>query len=153
MKNVKKLISEYLRDAKLMQVATVQNNKPWVATVWYVNDKDWNLYFISRRSRRHSQELQKNPNVAGTIVMPHVKGSGEKVRGLQFDGSAAEAKGDLLKKAKKLYGEKYPQAEDISLKKLQDPNFIATFYVIKPSTLILFDEINFPEDPRQELKL
>ncbi|MBI2327786.1 pyridoxamine 5'-phosphate oxidase family protein [Candidatus Curtissbacteria bacterium] len=153
MTNLKELIAEYLRDAKLMQVATSQNNKPWIATVWYVNDEDWNLYFISRKNRRHSLEINNNPYVAGAIVLPHTKGSGEKVRGLQFEGKAEEAKGKALKKARNLYLIKYSSAEDIPLKKLEDPKFIATFYVIHPKAFILFDEVNFPDNPRQELKL
>lgn len=133
--DVKKLVEEYLQEAKLMQVATVRDNKPWVCTVWYVHDEDWNLYFISRRSRRHSLELKDNPKVAGAIVTPHTKGSGEKVRGLQFAGTAKEAMGKTLAKARKLYLAKYELAENIPLKQLQDPNFIATFYVIRPSKM------------------
>lgn len=152
---LRKLIEDYLNEAKLMQVATVKDNKPWVCSVWYVADSDLNLFFISRRSRRHSLELTKNPFVAGTIVKPHVIGSGEKVRGLQFEGKAHDLadEPDELKKVKKLYLKKYSKAEDISLENLTDPNFIATFYVIHPKTIVLFDSVNFPENSRQEFKL
>lgn len=153
MKNLKQLISEYLKEAKLMQIATVKDNRPWVASVWYVHDERWNLYFISRRNRRHSLELRENPVIAGAIVIPHTKGSGEKVRGLQFEGIAEEAKENLLKKAKEIYKAKYEMAEDIPLEKLSDPNWIATYYIIRPSLLVLFDEVNFPKQPRREIKL
>lgn len=105
--SLEKLIEEYLREAKLMQVATVKNNRPWVASVWYVHDKDWNLYFISRKSRRHSLELKDNQYVAGTIVKPHTKGSGEKVRGIQFEGKAKETKGKTLELARSLAEARY----------------------------------------------
>lgn len=154
---LKKLIEDYLKEAKLMQIASVKDNKPWVASVWYVHDKDWNLHFISRKNRRHSLELKENPNIAGTITIPHTKGSGEKVRGLQFEGTAHDLTGkdelETLKRAKELYLEKYSMAEDIPIENLSDPNGVATYYVIHPSKFVLFDEVNFPDNPRQELKI
>ena len=153
MDTLKEIIKDYLKEAKLMQVATARKNKPWVATVWYVHDEDMNLYFISRRKRRHSLEIKANPNVAGAIVKPHYKGSGEKVIGLQFEGLAKEATGEQLETARKLYMEKYENAENIPIEKLKDPKFMVTFYVLKPKIIALFDEINFPKDPRQELRI
>lgn len=157
MSDIRELIRSYLKEAKLMTLATARNNKPWVASVWYVHNEDLNLYFISRKSRRHSLELKENPNVAGAIVIPHFKGSGEKVRGLQFEGTAHDLTGDeereTLEEAKKLYLEKYSMAEDIPIKDLSDPSGIATYYVIHSTSFVLFDEINFPKNPRQELIL
>ena len=153
MNNVRELVEEYLKEAKLMQIATSKGNKPWVASVWYANDKDLNLYFISRKSRRHSLELENNPNVAGAIVKPHVIGSGEKVRGLQFEGTARACRGAELKLASELYTKKYPRAEKIPFAMLRLASFIAAYYIIKPKAFVLFDEVKFPKDPRQELKL
>jgi len=153
--DLRKLVIDYLNEAKLMQIATVKDNKPWVATFWYVHDEDLNLYFISRRNRRHSLELKKNPNVAGTIVKPHTRGSGEKVRGLQFEGTCHDLTDEPgeLEKVKKLYLAKYKLAEDIPLNQLSDPKWTATYYVVHPKAFVLFDEMNFPRYPRQELKL
>ncbi len=150
---LRQLIEDYLKEAKLMTLATVKDNKPWVASMWYVHDEDLNLYFISRKSRRHSLELKENPNVAGTITIPHAKGSGEKVRGIQYEGVAQETTGKILKKARELYFKKYPNAEKIPLARFLIPTFIATFYIVRPSSIVLFDEVNFPQNPRQELKL
>ncbi len=150
--NLRKLIGDYLAEAKMMCLATSKDNKPWACTAWFVADGEWNLYFISGKSRRHSLELKENSNVAGTIVKPHLKGSGEKVQGIQFEGSCAECNKLELVKAIALYVKKYPlaimKAED-----LLKPGVGHTFYKIKPSAIVLFDEINFPDEPRQELKL
>lgn len=153
MSDIRELVISYLREAKLMTLATVRNNKPWVASAWYVHDENLNLYFISRKNRRHSLELKENPNVAGTITIPHTKGSGEKVRGLQYEGIVKETNGKILKKAREIYFRKYPNAEKIPLSRFFIPTFIATFYIISPSVIVLFDEINFPKNPRQELML
>jgi hypothetical protein len=41
--------------------------KPWVCEVHFAFDEELNLYFRSLRSRRHSQEIAKKPEVAGNI--------------------------------------------------------------------------------------
>jgi uncharacterized protein YhbP (UPF0306 family) len=152
-KYAKEILWKYLGEAKLMSIATVSGKHPWAASAWYVHDKDWNLYFLSRKSRRHSLEMKKNPNVAGTIVTPHVIGSGEKVRGVQFEGTARECNWEELKLGRELYTKKYPTAENIPLQMFRLVKFIATYYIIKPKKFVLYDEINFPKDPRQEIKV
>lgn len=152
--NLKKLIADYLREAKLMQVATSKNNKPWVATVWYVHDEDWNLYFISRHNRRHSFDLKENPNVAGTIVKSH-KTLGVKVRGIQFEGKALKVSITELPDAFNLFVKRYPKAK-VHINSVNDTikNITGTcIYKIIPLRIVLFDEVNFPDNPRQELKL
>lgn len=69
-----------------MSLATSNNNKPWVCEVHYAYDDQLNLYFRSKPSRRHSQEIATNPHVAGSIVIQHKLG--EKPRGVYFEGIA-----------------------------------------------------------------
>lgn len=153
--NIRKLIEEYLKEAKLMQVATSAGNKPWVCSVWYVHDENLNLYFISRKDRRHSQEIKNNSEVAGTIVIPHSEGIGQKVRGLQFEGKAEMMGLGGLFKAYQLLKKKYPNiVKHIpSLELIKKGSILVRVYQIIPTTIVLFDEINFPDNPRQELQL
>src|ERR1700709_947001 len=51
-----------------MSLATSKDGKPWVCEVHFAYDDELNLYFRSLTSRRHSQEIAANPNVAGNIV-------------------------------------------------------------------------------------
>lgn len=69
--DVEKIIREYIDKSLHMSLATVSGNKPWVCEVHFVYDDDLNLYWRSLTSRRHSQELATNPNVAGNIVRQH----------------------------------------------------------------------------------
>ncbi len=149
-KTLKPLIEEYLAGAKLMQMATSRGNRPWIASVWYAHDSKTNLYFISKKSRRHSKELMKNPRVAGAIVVPHTFGSGQKVRGLQFEGMAEPCSARETVAARSLYLKKYPNAEKISLADLLSPLSKSSFYIMRPKAFVLFDEIHYPEQPRQE---
>lgn len=51
-----------------MSLATSADNKPRVCEVYFVYDTDLNFYFRSKTSRRHSQEIAKNPYVSANIV-------------------------------------------------------------------------------------
>ena len=151
--NLEKLIRDYLDEAKMMQIATVDVGQPWCCTVWYAHDKDLNLYWLSSKDRRHSKEIAKDNKVAGTIVIPHIQGSGEKVRGLQFQGVASETSGDSQVLGRDLYIEKYSREKDYHDEVLTDPDSEANWYIIKPSQIVLFDQINFPNEPRREFKV
>ncbi|MEK7186412.1 MAG: pyridoxamine 5'-phosphate oxidase family protein [Patescibacteria group bacterium] len=84
--DLRKLIEDYLREAKLMQLSTAVNNQPWTCSVWLAADKDLNIYWFSSTTRRHSKEVMKNPKVGGAIVLPHTPK--DPPRGLQFEGTA-----------------------------------------------------------------
>ncbi len=84
--DVEKTIREYLPGVVHLSLATTSNNKPWVCEVHFVYDDDLNLYFRSKKIRRHSQEIAANPNVAGNIVEQHP--IEQKPRGVYFEGTA-----------------------------------------------------------------
>lgn len=86
MLNVEQTIRDYLPDVLHMSLATCADGKPWVCEVHFGYDDDLNLYFRSKPSRRHSQEIASNPNVAGSVVTQH--GLADKPRGVYFEGAA-----------------------------------------------------------------
>lgn len=69
--DVEQVVREYIDKSLHMSLATVSGEKPWVCEVHFVYDDDLNLYWRSLSSRRHSQEIAANPNVAGNIVRQH----------------------------------------------------------------------------------
>lgn len=86
---LEKTIREYIPQVIHMSLATSRNNKPWVCEVHFAYDNSLSLYFVSSRDRRHSQDIEDNPCVAGNIVTQHHKR--QKVRGVYFEGTAARA--------------------------------------------------------------
>lgn len=151
METIRKHIEGYLHEARLMQVATARDNQPWACSVYFAYDDKLNLYWISKQTRRHSQEILKNNKVAGTIVLSHTPG--DKVHGLQFQGTAQELneKKDA-ETAMKYYGSRYgmPQERITAIIENTDGHVC---YRITPSLIVLFDEIHFPDKPRQEYTL
>ena len=146
--NLKKLIEDYLKKAKLMQVATVKGSQPWACSVYFAFDKDFNFYWISLPSRRHSKEIRNNSKVAGTIVLPHTPG--DKVRGIQFQGVAKELTNkDKVKKAMENYAKRFNMPKSRVEKVIADTDGHRC-YVITPNLIVLIDEKNFPRNMIQE---
>lgn len=81
-------IRENIKKSPHLSLATVRDNKPWVCEVHFAYDDDLSLYFVSKLTTRHCQELADNPNVAGNIVKQHPLT--EAPNGLYFEGGAQE---------------------------------------------------------------
>jgi uncharacterized protein YhbP (UPF0306 family) len=84
--DIEKVIRDYLPNIVHMSLGTSKDNKPWVCEVHFVYDENLNLYFRSLASRRHSQEIASNPQVAGNIIVQHPLG--QPPRGIYFEGTA-----------------------------------------------------------------
>ena len=147
---LKQLISDYLNKAQLMQVSTCINNQPWTCTVYFAFNEQLELYWISTPTRRHSIEISKNGSVSGTIVLSH--SYGEKVRGLQFEGTALVINDpEQIKKEFTYYGNKYNCLE--RSERIINGSDKHKLYKIIAKEFVIFDEVNYPEDPRREFKV
>jgi uncharacterized protein YhbP (UPF0306 family) len=149
-----KHVVDFLEKGKLMQVATAKDNQPWIINCWYTFDKDFNFYFISGTQRRHILELLENSKVACTIT-PHyiLEELGQKVQGLHFEGVAEEVSGFGLTDVFNNFTAKWKIAKNhISIDKIKQ-GIGSKLYCVKATKLVWFDEVNFPDNPRQEINL
>ena len=141
------LIIKYLDEARIMQLATSLHDRPWCCTIFFAVDNAHHLYWISLPEREHSQDIGQNPYVGGAIVVPHEYG--QPVRGVQFRGSARQVTDPAeITSLAVAYQDRYNKptlAQDILSGK--SPHQL---YQMKPELYVLFDEVNFPQDPRQE---
>ena len=143
--DLQKLLQEYFINNKLMQLATIgEDGKPWLCNVYFVTDENNNIYWTSARKRRHSKEILSNQNAAVTIVHDP-----ENKQALQITGQATEvplgdsARVDALYSAK--FGEKDRLTEIMS-----DLPEGRAYWVVKPDSIFFWDEVNFPNTPKQE---
>jgi uncharacterized protein YhbP (UPF0306 family) len=67
-------------------LATVGEDGPWAATVFYASDADLNFYFVSDPHTRHGRDLEARSEVAVAINADCRTWS--KIRGLQVAGRA-----------------------------------------------------------------
>jgi uncharacterized protein YhbP (UPF0306 family) len=136
MNNLENLIRNYLPNIIHLSLATCAGNKPWVCEVHFVYDDELNLYFISLPTRRHSEEIAKNPNVAGNIVVQH--GLGEKPQGIYFEGQAEMLEADENSAVYKEYIKRFSDREEFCKAELAKEDG-HRFYKITVSDFYVFD--------------
>lgn len=149
--SLKKLIAAYLQDALTLQIATSKGTKPWICTVNFAYDTDFNMYWFSRRATRHSKEIARNANVAGAIVAPRKKN--EKVRGLQCSGTAQEVRDEKeIKHGVRVMSQRYAVSKERQKELLSELHEGVDYalYRLRPDSIMLYDTEHFPKDPRQE---
>lgn len=142
------LVNEYLQKNKLMQLATVEEGQPWICNVYFVADDSYNIYWTSARMRRHSKEINADPKVAATIVH-----DADRKQALQITGDAYEVSLDECEKINKLYGNKFGDKPSRLEEVLADTPDGRAYWVLKPKTISLWDEVNFPDSPKQEASI
>lgn len=137
--DLKTAINSYLKNAKMMQLATVSpGGKPWVCNVWFAADRNMNIYWISSTNRRHSIEIANNPHVAASICL--VNDPGESDRGaLQIEGIAEQVSKPLeMAKALKLYASRGIFSAKQVREFMADLEYPHRFYRLKPETISMF---------------
>jgi hypothetical protein len=102
----------YLKSHYTMTVATVRDNMPWAASVFYAND-GFTLYFISDPEVCwHSQNIAQNPHISATVDEDYpLKNPDDwrKVKGIQLEGIAEMLTSEEeIAKAVEVYVRKYP---------------------------------------------
>ncbi len=147
MDDLQKLAQEYFDAVKPMQLATANGDHPWICTVYFAADAHGNLYWMSARERQHSQEILSNPNVAIAIVKDT-----ERKQAIQAIGTAQEVLDEELETVHALYTGKYgPKEYDLSEIKKHVPQGRA-YWVFRPTKMFFWDEVNFPDAPKQEIQ-
>ena len=150
--DLKKLISEYMAEMRVMQLATSVDNQPWVCNVHFFADDNLDIYWISTPTRRHSEEIKQNPKVAVGMKIHEDTPDEKYVIGLSAEGTASILTNEEVKE----------MGKDILTKLSKEPTILEDilsgknphkFYRLKVSKFVLFDTNIFPAAPRQELEL
>lgn len=131
-----------------MQLATMHDGRPWICTVYFVSDDRFNLYWMSARERQHSVDIVADSKVALTVVQDT-----ERKQALQIVGNAYEVSDDDLEHVHELYQRKFG-AKEYDLQEIkQHKSMGRAYWVIMPTEISLWDEVNFPDSPKQHYQL
>jgi len=137
--------SRFLDEIGTLTLATASlDAAPWAATVFFVADKRFNLYFVSDHRTQHGRDVTDNPRAAAT-VNPDCDNWNE-VRGLQLSGRVEVVEGAERAKALLLYFKKFPQIDAL----FQSPQGeheetiasrlkAANFYCLRPEKVRVID--------------
>jgi len=109
MPEIDKRIIKFLHKHHVLTIATSNNNEPWCANCFYVYLEDENSFvFTTDDDTRHGKEFDKNPFVAGSVVLE--TGVIGKIQGIQFQGITSRPGELLLARAKRAYLIRFPVA-------------------------------------------
>lgn len=134
----------FLDEISTLTLATSSENNPWAATVFFVADSKFNLYFVSDHRTQHGRDMAVNERVAATIN-PDCDNWND-VAGLQIRGAVTIVEGVERAKVLALYFKKFPQIdalfakpkdthEETIAKRLKAANF----YKITPGMIRVID--------------
>lgn len=142
--DIKERIKKVLEQGYLLSLGTIDEGGPWVSDVIYISDDDFNLYWMSNTKFRHSEAIEKNNNVAGTITVSQKPGVLD--FGLQIKGTSKKLEGlnlTLIAKYLKKKGKVVPdKVIDILLGGY-------AWYQMKPTTIELIDQENYNFDKKK----
>ena len=141
------LLKEYFENNKLMQLATVSEGNPWICNVYFVTDDSNNIYWTSTKARRHSKEIIRNPLAAVSIVQDD-----KRKQALQITGKAYIVALEDAERVDMLYGNKFGEKSERLEEVMANEENGRAYWVLRPDTISFWDEVNFPESPKQELK-
>lgn len=144
--DTKNLVIEFLKVNKLMQLATVSGDQPWLCNVYFVSDDANNIYWSSARVRRHSREIRAHAKVAATVVHDE-----ERKQAVLITGEAFEVTQNEVEKVNILYASKFGDKPSRLAEVLANTPDGRAYWVLKPKTITLWDEVNFPDSPKQEV--
>lgn len=145
--NASEMVKQYLDEKRVMQVATSVGGQPWICTVYFATDDQQNIYWLSLPTRRHSQEIENNQNIAVTIVVS----ADQPVIGVQIEGTVSIVEDEqTVKTVMQNYIARHDAGKDYY------GNFTAgtaqhKLYKLAPKNIVLFDEKNFSGNPRQTI--
>jgi hypothetical protein len=147
----REILEAGVMDAALMQVATLaESGFPAVCNVWFrVIFRPDRLYFISRTDRNHSVNIRNDSRVAAGITLEVPGGLGGRVRGVTLTGNARQVPRDVFPEIAEDFIARWPRAVEALTPVTADPESTPSrLYEIAVVDWVLFDEVNFPEQPR-----
>ncbi|MGH3931932.1 MAG: pyridoxamine 5'-phosphate oxidase family protein [Pseudonocardiaceae bacterium] len=155
MPNERALLEDYVRAGKLVQLASLNSDgSPMVCNVWYdAHFAPDVLRFISRYDRQHSQNVRIDGRVAGSIIAIPLEGLGQTVCGVTFTGVARELPTCGIDAEVAAFVARWPRAEAaVHPGKLARGETPTRLYEVAVTEWVLFDEANFPEQPRRVIQ-
>ncbi len=146
------LTKQYIPTARVMQLASCADGKPYVVNVHYYSDEEGNLYWVSFQGTRHSRELEANPNACAVIKVHEDTSDENWIIGISIEGTTEYLGSDPGPGIAEGYQTKLDKPQQLmdDVKAGIKP---LGFYRLKQSAYSLFDTKNFPKEPKQEWKL
>jgi len=124
MNEIDKRILAFINEHHVLTLATVNDNKPYCCTCFYVYLEQLNCFvFTSDEDTKHISDIRKQNYTAVSIALETSMVG--KIRGIQITGITSDLVGEQLAIAKKTYIKKFPIARLAALHLWKfEPDFI-----------------------------
>ncbi len=137
---------------RLMSLSAVDNQgNPWIATVYFTQDENLCLYFLSHPTSRHCKDIAENEKVACAIAnsnqVPNDKKTGIQLRGNAEKLSGERDTGNVIE----LWNSKFVGFE-LNYEQMMN-EWESRFYKIAPSYIKWFNEELYGEEGVKEWEL
>jgi len=152
---IKKEITDYLENRKLLVLSTIDDNgNPWTCNVYFSVDKDFNLFFVSSPKTKHGQHIAKNSQVSFSIPWFDEKNLANRkaVQGTGVCQRVTDAK-ETIRLLKNHY-KYYPSWQSvITYEAMRDSLIESKPYMIKPTYMKFWNDELYGEERTKELNL
>lgn len=154
MPDLKTLILSYLKQQRLMALATSGDKGPAVSMLYFAFDKDFNIYFVCSPKSLTGENIASNGQVACAITDSHQKVTDKKV-GIQLIGKAKQITDESkAKTALKLWNRFNPGIDHrVNFENMKKGEISTRTYVIKPSVFKFFNQELYGEKEAKIFKL
>ena len=147
---------DIIRSNIFMTLATSDGASVWIAPIAYVVDNDYNFYWYSATDVRHSEHIQRNPNVA--IAIFNSNEPPDIISGLQIAGRAGVVSEADLPHVMEMYFRLIFPDENVRarwIRPIEDfsGNAIQRFYHLTPAEVYMPDPSNKKIDRRMVVNL
>jgi nitroimidazol reductase NimA-like FMN-containing flavoprotein (pyridoxamine 5'-phosphate oxidase superfamily) len=146
------VIRQQLPQVNIMQLAAAVNNQPQICTLHFYSDEDFNFYWCSTLDSSHPQAIKQNSQVAAYVLAHENTPEEDYVIGVSIIGQAELLDAETIQKISAAYAEKLAKKPDY-VSDIVSGKSPYKFYRLKPSRIVLFDNKDFPDNPRQELQI
>ena len=145
-----KVLKDFLSNKDIMSLAVISQDLPWVATLFFAEDENLNLIFISGKGTQHSKAIENDDSVAVSIYDHSSDPEGKKI-GVQISGKCHKITNPLeIKSAYTTFRKKFPDTK-VKLTDILETAFRSAFYKVEVEYVKYF---NSELDPKiQEFSL
>lgn len=148
----KKALS-FMKDQKLLSIASCDGGDVWCANVYMSISDEPMIYFVSSKDTRHGKLILKNPQVSFSTAWYDHKNLKNR-KGIQGLGICREANLKETAIGIKLMYKNFPDLRDIlTLKWITDNAWNTRVWVIRPSYIKYFDDEIYGDDESEEFNI
>ena len=136
--DVREKIKSLLERNQILALATTNGSETHACNLHYYSDRDFNLYFVSKKERQHCEDILAHPEVAVCIYDPEHHDDNV-VSGIQLRGICTPfTVNDGLDQMKAFY-EKFPEKYNGEMTEILENYDFRSFFKIEPKRIRVID--------------